>query len=352
MGKNYFFPIFFLLFPTITYAYTNPNLRDKVIEATLYCMETKQQSSSQALSPVKENIPLFAFSDNTNNTYLTLGLEFGYLKGNTAYDFDHHTSELEFPMDNGMFGGKFALGLKDLSFNAEIWTQLDRYAGFQMKDKDWTDGVLVSYTKSKAYMDAIICDANLRYDFYKKNFPEEEEALILAERGITRSDLLKFDQIKIGALLGYRYERFDFDMYDLWYQYDGPTTHQGEKVLTYKIKYYLPYLGLAADLCRENFGLGMNIKYSLYPSAYDVDNHLLRGLTFYADYDKNKEALFGSIYGFWEFIKGWKLKAGADGTFIRIDGRTWEENRDPSWDKDQSTDAKHWMFWSGIEYKF
>jgi outer membrane protease len=147
-------------------------------------------------------------------------------------------------------------------------------------------------------------------------------------------------------------------MYDLCYEVDllyghqGQTLYQGTKVLSYKIKYYLPYLGLAADISRKNWGLGMNIKYSFHPTAKDVDNHLLRGLTFFGDYDKHGEALMGNVNAFLKINKNCKLKMGLDATFIRIDGITWEDLRDPGWDKDQSTDARHWIFWSGVEYKF
>lgn len=350
MKKLKVFCTLFLLFPTMVYAQVDNALRNKVIEETLYAMETKTQLSTQVLSSANESeargyTQWFAFND----AYLVLGLRFGYLKGNTAYDFDHHTSELEFPMDNWMIGGNLSFGSKDLSFNTEIWTPVENYAGFNMKDKDWTtNGVLYSYTKSKAEMDAVIWDVNLRYDFYKKVIPKDIEVLTL----------LASDEIKIGALLGYRYERFDYDMYDLYYDvdllygYQGQTLYQGRRVLTYKIKYYLPYLGLVTDVSRKNWGISMNIKYSIYPTVKDVDNHLLRGLTFYGDYDKHREAFMGSIFVFWKFNKDWKLKVGVDGASIRIDGRTWEESRDPAWDKDQSTDTKQWIFWSGIEYKF
>jgi len=42
-----------------------------------------------------------------------------------------------------------------------------------------------------------------------------------------------------------------------------------------------------------------------------------------------------------------------DATFIKIDGRTWEDNSmDPDWDKDQSTDVKQWLMWAGVDYRF
>lgn len=354
-----------IFLPIVVYAQMDSTLRSRAIEETLRTTEAKTQSSSNVVSSASEKFlkqnskkieeirkkeDIFTQKLKApikwtilDDVYLILGLELGYINGNTAYDFNHHTSELEFPMDNWMIGGNFSSGYKNLSFNTEIWTPLENYAGFEMKDKDWdTNGALSSYTKSKAEMDAIIWDANARYDFYEKVIPKDIEALTL----------LASDKIKIGALLGYRYERFDYDLYDLYYPDLKITTHSGEKIGTYKIKYHLPYLGLATDILSKNYGFGMNIKYSFNPTAEDVDNHLLRGLTFYGDYDKHGQVFMGSINAFWRFRKDWKFRFGADTTFIRIDGITWEQNRNPTWDKDQSTDAHHWILWSGIEYKF
>lgn len=307
-----------------------------------------EREENNFMQETNKNIIRFSSSDG----YMTAGVNIGYLKGNTAYDFDHHTSELEFPMDNVMAGGDFSLGYKDLSLNAQLWAPVEDYSGFDMKDKDWdSQGNLISYTKSKAYMEAIIWDASLRYNFYKKtgsgqeniSLPDEEKSLL---------DILRCDAIKVGALLGYKYERFSFEMYDLFFPSLNTTTNQGKKVLGYKIKYWLPYIGLATDIFRQNWGVGFNIKYSFYPIARDIDYHFLRELTFYGDYEKNGQAWMYSINWFWEFVKNWKLKLGADGTFVRIDGITWDETHNPTWDLDQSTDTKQWLYWTGVEYKF
>ncbi len=341
-GRNYrgrkllILSLIFLLSPAFIYAQTNSNLRDQVIEETLKVMEAGKTFPSEEL-PIEEK-----------KVYFTTGLQIGYLKGNTAYDFAHHTSELEFPMDNGMMGGNFALGFADLSLNTEAWVPFEKDAGFKMKDRDWIYGYLVSETTSRADMDAIIWDTNLRYDFYKE----------VLSRDVDELALLAADEVKIGALLGYRYERFDYDLYDLYYDvditgtYQGQTLYQGTKIGTYKIQYYLPYLGLVTDVRRQNWGIGIGFKYSFHATAKDVDNHLLRGLTFYGDYNKGGYAYMGSINAFYNFTKSWKLKIGTEVVIIRIDGRTWEESHDPDWDQDQSTDSKQFIFWSGIEYKF
>lgn len=330
-------PIFFyLLIPTIIYAQDNLDLRDKIIEETLLVKEV--EAGHLPKESGRQEYPSVG-TGTGDKTYITLGVESGYIAGNTAYDFDHHTSELEFPLNNWMIGGNLNIGLKNLSLNAEFWTPLDNDAGFNMKDKDWPDGTLHSYTKSKASMDAIIGDVNLRCDFYRSAEPQREN--------------------RIGILLGYKYERFDYDLYDLYVEvdtdppiYQGQTLYPGRKIGTYWIKYSLPYTGLAVDLGGKRWGISMNAKYSFYPTAKDIDNHLVRGLVFYGDYDKHGEAWMSGIHGFWRFAKKWKLKLGLDVTFVRIDGRTWDETHDPTWDAEQSTDMRQGILWSGIEYKF
>lgn len=274
------------------------------------------------------------------------GLNVGYISGNTAYDFNHHTSELEFPMDNWMLGAslKAELDKINLSVNTSLWLGIEKDAGADMKDKDWdvsgvlfTPGTLYSYTESNAELFPLIFDINGRYDFYRSKGSQSEN--------------------RLGVLLGFTYEKFEYEMFDLRYITDllfgqgGQTLYPGEKVLTYKIKYYLPYLGLAADIIRKKWGFGLSVKYSFIPRAEDKDQHLLRDLTFYADYDDG-EAWMGSIYSFWKFAQQWKLKLGLDATLIRIDGETWEAGGNPAWDVDQSTDARHFVGWAGVEYIF
>jgi outer membrane protease len=218
-----------------------------------------------------------------------------------------------------------------------------------MKDKDFTSaGTMYLYTKSKADLDAVILDGNVRYDFYKGNIPRKMSFLAIA----------KTDQIRLGALLGYRYEKFDYEMHDIYYDTDlisgrqGQTLYSGQKVLTYKLQNYLPYLGIAADIIGRSYGLGMTFKYSFYPTAEDVDNHILRGLTFYGQYGNHRNAYMVGLNGFWRWTKLWKVRFGMDATIIRIEGRTWEEQRSPAWDGDQSTATNEFIYWSGLEYKF
>ena len=109
---------------------------------------------------------------------------------------------------------------------------------------------------------------------------------------------------------------------------------------------------MATDIFQKNWGFGFNLKYSFYPTGKHVDHHFLRDLTLYADYDKNGQAWMGNINYFWEFVKDWKLRLGADWTLIRIDGKHWDESGASGWKTDVSTDTKQWIYWGGVEYKF
>ncbi len=126
----------------------------------------------------------------------------------------------------------------------------------------------------------------------------------------------------------------------------------GQRIGTYKIKYSLPYVGLVTEIANPKYGLSFNIKYSFKPTAKDQDNHILRYLTFYGDYDKKGYAIMGGFSGFFKIKEALKISLGIDGEVIRIKGTTWEENHDPGWDADQDMDAKYMLFWSGVEYKF
>ncbi|MFA4888863.1 MAG: omptin family outer membrane protease [Candidatus Omnitrophota bacterium] len=229
----------------------------------------------------------------SDDWWLGLGLNLGYIKGNTTYDFNHHTSELEFPLNNPMIGGEVILGYKDFSFISELWGTLSSSCASDMKDKDWNGaGGLISHTESSADLDAIICDGGFRYDFFQTFLPFSAEWLT-----VKQSDVIKF-----GFLGGYRYEKFDFNCYGVKYPDLGDyEIYAGEKSITYKVAYQLPYIGMAIDLAQEKSGLGISFKYAISPSGRDVDNHLLRGLTFPAKYNQNGQAYIGGVNGFYRF---------------------------------------------------
>lgn len=263
--------------------------------------------------------------------------DIGYLSGETVYDFNNHRSELSFPIDNVMIGSRASARVGESgSLHGSLWISAEDDAGSEMRNRDFTpSGHVTSDTRSDAELNVFIADVYGRYDFYTEP-----------------------DELRIGALLGYSYERLDYDITGLYYEVDeingftGQTRYPGSSVITYLIEYHTPYLGVALDAEKKTWGVGAEIKYSFYPFAWDRDNHILRGLTFYGDYDSNGSAWLGSVHGFWNFRGNWTMRGGVDFRVISIDGKSWEENRDPQWDAPQSTDLRQVMLWSGLEYRF
>jgi len=278
------------------------------------------------------NLKGFTKSFKEHDGYLDVGLRMGYISGFTSFDFNHHVSELEYPFRCYLGGGKLALGYKDISANSEFWGSMvnDPSAGWHMKDKDWdSNGNLESYTKSNSNMNAAIWDANLRYNFFKKY------------------------AVKLGGLIGYRYQRYGMHMdgsYNLctWASPDG----SGTEVFEYKIEYHLPYYGLAADIGNDKFGVLMSAKYAFSARAKDLDNHILIPRTNYADYRDNPNVFMANFILFWKFSKNWEANLGGDAALIRINGNTWDDSHAPAWSKDQNLDAKQFIYWAGLNYRF
>ncbi|MDD5432061.1 MAG: omptin family outer membrane protease [Candidatus Omnitrophica bacterium] len=307
-------------------------------DADISAVETKEQSSA---GPFKS----FTQTFKSNGGYLDLGMRFGYIYGQNSYDMNHHVSELEFPFRTYMGGGKINIGYKDLSINAEAWSSLfdDPSAGWHTKDKDWDSaGNLESDTKSYSDMNAIIWDLSMRYNLLKFSFGKKSSA----------EECKRSENIKLGFLMGYRFERFGYKDYGL-YQTNGSDSSygDGELVSEYKVKYNLPYFGLAMDVGNEKMGVQMNAKYGFKPHAKDYDNHYLRKLNFYADYKKKPNVFMANFVLFYKFLKNWEANLGADAALIRMDGRTWE-NSSSNWDLDQSIDTKQFIYWMGVGYKF
>ena len=295
-------------------------------------------------STVMGKLKGFVKSFKDNDGYLDLGVRTGYMYGQNTFDFDHHTSELEYPMRAYMGGGNITLGYKDFSINMEAWGSLmdDPTSGWHMKDKDWNDsGQMYSYTKSSSDMNAVIWDGSVRYDFFKHSFGKK-----------ATSDQAKKLNLKLGALIGYRYERFGYKGFGLYDAGGTGSYGSGQEIFEYKVKYRLPYYGLAAEMYTQKFGISVIGKYGFCGHADDLDNHVLHSRTNYGDYDGNPNVFMSNIVMFWNFHKNWEAKFGADITLIRINGQTWDETHNPAWDKDQSIDTKQFIYWIGLGYKF
>lgn len=334
-----------LIVPSVVFSYSDS--RETAIQDALDALKGEPVPSKAVLAQQEAvSSPFFErhkiIGETLDEIELEVTLKIGYIAGDTTYDFNNHVSELMFPFDNWMGGADVNAGFRNVSFNIGFWAPIDKEAGSKMTDKDWAGATLISSTESRAELDAVIAEGYMRYDFYEGSAPRNIEPLAL----------LASDGIKLGALLGYKYERFDYDLYDLYDRILGTLSNQDEKIGTYQIQYHIPYIGIAADILRKKFKFSMNLKYSPFPTAKDVDNHLLRSLTFYGDYDKPKYAVMFGIEGIWGLVNDWNFGLGLDGTFARIDGITWDETHNPAWDKDQFTKLTQVLFWSELKYRF
>jgi len=298
-------------------------------------------------SSIVNNPRNFFSSFKASGGYLDLGLRMGYMSGYNSFDLNHHVSELEYPFDVYLGGITASLGKDRLSTNLEFWGSLFNgpNRGWNMKDKDWDeDGELGSYTKSESKMDALIGDLNLRYNFLDGFSYGEEEA---------REN--KKIRVRLGGLLGYRYQRYRYKMRGV-YQIADPdlTDNIGDNVtvLGYQVKYYLPYFGIATEIGNDKFGISLSGKYGISPSANDLDQHILRDLSTRADYDKHPNVFIGNFKAYWKFLKNWQADAGVDMALIRIDGKLHEENYDPEWNLDQNIDTRQFIYSIGFSHKF
>jgi outer membrane protease len=254
----------------------------------------------------------------------------GYVRGTGA-------SELEYPLDINW-------GYAGISINGRIPQSLDWTIGVEygqnlsdpndpMKDSDWyripgTDlDHLIIYTESDAKADATHLNVFGRLKF-----------------GST-------PKFRIDGLIGYSYQKLAFEMFGInngWYldeEYrqvpiDG-SEYDGVKVLTYEVKYQIPYLGIYMDIKPyPKFFIGVEIAVSPYAMAKDLDYHLLR--YFYAEGDCTGAAFMGkgdlgySLEGPWSGLR-WLFSIGYDFTTISTTGREdqvwYADNPNTSYDE-------------------
>ncbi len=339
--KAKLFCLIFLIIPLSAYAVDaglGNQALNKPVSQQAASIETKPETFMGKLSG-------FTQSFKADDGYGDFGLRFGYIYGQNSFDYNHHTSELEYPFRSYVGGGKLNFGYKDFSLNSEFWGSLfdDPSAGWHTKDKDWEDGQLTSDTKSYSDMNAVIWDTHLRYTFFNYAFGRKKSD--------TRNR--KAENIKLGVLLGFRYERFGYKDFGLYQTNDGTGSHgDGELVSEYKVRYRLPYCGLGLDIGNEKFGMQMNAKYGFSARARDLDNHVLQSRTNYGDYKKNPNIFMGNFALYWKFYQGWEASLGGEAALIRLNGTTWEETRNPDWDADQNIDTQQFIYWMGLGYKF
>jgi len=222
-----------------------------------------------------------------------------------AYETHFPISELEFPLDVYLISLSGGLEITEKLFlSAEAKKNITDDAG-KMKDSDWmtssNPNQLDIYSESDAELDAIIIDINLRYRFFEKS------------------------GWSFNAGFGYLYQQFDYDIYDLdqWYpsgDYGTGHDYVSGKVLTYEVKYSIPYTEIGAQFKIKDFSVETTLGYSPLVNAKDEDHHILRSKVNKGDCDG--DAIFFSLKGQYDFLKNWFLTLGFEYMKIETEGES------------------------------
>ncbi|MEZ4600490.1 MAG: omptin family outer membrane protease [Syntrophotaleaceae bacterium] len=255
----------------------------------------------------------------------------GYLAGDTQYQvggtvvdatgvYEIHfpLSELKFPLDAFMVKGTVNVDFaKRWSLMASAATNITDDTG-NMEDSDWgifngsTADTLDVYSESDTDMEALLLEGKIsckvgQFSIDRKN----------------RSDI--FFSWFVG--LGYKYQKFDFDISNLdqWYPSAPAIPHDivPGVVLTYEAEYQIPYLDLSLEMnVAQKFLLHLGGAYAPFVDFKDEDHHLLRGLSYYSDHDWEGDAWFVRLKGRYDFHPRWFIVVDAEAMRIESEGRS------------------------------
>lgn len=195
----------------------------------------------------------------------TPSVRFSYFSGHTAYEIRGEESlpgltldwrsRLKFPINNLRLDADMTVEIPesiDLVFG--WWTTLDREAG-TMRDDDYIEDIKYVWSRSDAELDA------------------------WGLAGSVKIWLLDGESFSLGPTLGFAYDRFDYDIYDVR-QFalspDDRATVNG-LVLTYSQEQLSLPIGLAAKWRPAGwFELSSSVAASFLTYVWDEDDHVLR----------------------------------------------------------------------------
>ncbi|MDY0211367.1 MAG: omptin family outer membrane protease, partial [Desulfuromonadaceae bacterium] len=259
----------------------------------------------------------------TGETEYQIGGRIDYADGSVA-SAHFPLSELSFPLDSYVIKGQVDIDFAKkwaLMFNAE--TNITEDSG-KMEDSDW--GVwggsevnsLDIYSESDTEMNMLGLEGKLTYKFYQGNYAGN------ALNPDSGNPDIRFSYT-IG--LGYKYQKFDFDIYDVhqWYPSAPYLAHDyvGGRVLTYEAEYHIPYLELGMHMSvAKTFEFDLSVAYAPYIDFKDEDQHLLRNMESFSDHHWGGDALMGNLNMLYKFSSHWSLKAEFEALKISSDGRS------------------------------
>lgn len=264
----------------------------------------------------------------------SFGLRYDNMAGFTKYhiDFPGGASELEFPVKSNLLGLSGTISyrtspdeIKDTARLTVNWLTSSAQAAGKMKDSDWIDddvtmlwyyGRFISanhsgldiYSESDAEVEANFLDVNYYYNLYPEKF------------------------VGLGPVIGYIVQDFKYDIKNARQVGYGPydidefnQTVDG-KVLDYKVKYDIIYLGLNTEFEPvNNLGLGLMLGFSPWTKSDDRDDHLVRNPPKISIGHGEGKSYLAKAQGQWAILENLSLIFG--GQYLKIDTKGKQQQK-------------------------
>jgi outer membrane protease len=277
---------------------------------------------------------LVLFSITPAEALISVSVGTGYLTGDTQYQiggrmieaggvYELHfpLSELKFPLDAFMVKGTVTVDFAERwSLMASASTNISEDTG-KMEDSDWgiwnSPDTLDIYSESDTDMDALLLEGKVTYMFFQGYYGQGDTD------GRSNPDV----RFSYFAGLGYKYQKFDFDVSDLdqWYPPYPTAPHDQVYGLigTYEAEYQIPYLELSMEMSiAEKFLLDLGVAYAPFVDFQDEDHHLLRDKVNIADHNWDGDAWFVRLKGRYNFNRHWYLETEFEAMQIESEGRS------------------------------
>lgn len=190
------------------------------------------------------------------------------------------------------------------SIGASGWTTLDS-RGSNMVDRDWDDDSRPGIWTNES-----------RHPNTRLNYANEFDLNI-------KSWILNEPNYRLGLMTGYQESRYSFSAKGGTYIYsindgfrnDTGTISDGERVIGYKQRFKMPYIGLTGSYRYDNVEFGGTFKYSGWVRASDNDEHYARGITFR---DKANNQNYYSVAANAGYYVTPNAKVYVEGTWSRV----------------------------------
>lgn len=300
---------------------------------------------SEWLEEDEHKVALKEYSEE--NVHGSLGLQTGYIKGDSTYhiSFSGGESELKFPLNTALLGLKLNLSMKDRAFSnrekislSVSWYKDIHHSG-KMEDSDWIyednhSGKDI-YSESSTKINLDIVDINYVWN------------------------LLSRKNISLGPAIGYKYHRYSYEVFDTdqvgYGEYsEDYTGYVSGPTLVYSVRHKFFYFGLNSRLSlTRSFLLDIQGGYSPWARSKDRDDHILRYKL--SEASCRGDAYFFKARGLWDIASDLYFDFGAQYTKINTKGTQhqlfYAGSGEPV-DVDDKITSSYWLASASFNYLF